>query len=84
MPKNIEQGIKTTAKLKWPNDFQMQKYVIDLQTEAYYEVRYYKNKKVPTKILKSIIDRARIKWPGDYQMQSYVIKNQVSAYLAIN
>ena len=84
IPKNIQQQIKHAAKIKWPGDFEMQKYMIDNQTEAYYEVRYYKNRKVPPKVLKGIMSRARAKWPGDYEMQIYMVKNQVKAYLAIN
>lgn len=84
IPNNIQQQIKHAAKLKWPGNFEMQKYRIDNQIEAYYKVRFYKNRKVPPKVLKGIMSRARAKWPGDYEMQAYVIKNQVKAYLAIN
>ena len=84
MPSNIQQQIKRDANNKWPRNYEMQKYMIDNQTEAYYEVRYYKNYKVPDKVLKGIISRAKGKWSGNYEMQAYEINNQVEAYLAIN
>ena len=62
----------------------MQKYETDKQFKASLEVKRYKNKKVPSKVLTKIRTRARQHWPEDYVMQLYEIEKQAAAYIAIN
>ncbi len=64
---------KANAMAEWGNDFEMVKYVVDSQTEAYDWV--VKQTKYP-----EIIERAKSEWQNDYEMVKYTYENQVEAY----
>ena len=84
IPKQTLAKIKSQAAQDHPDDYAVQEYVIKTQTQAYYEVKNYKSKKVPKKVLNKIKKKAAQDFPNDYSVQIYIIKQQVQSYLNIN
>lgn len=77
---SIKKDICKKAEQEWPDDYGMQKYVIEEQTKAYKELKNYRASDIPSRVLKAITQKALREWPGDYGMQIYAIKEQVEAY----
>ncbi|MBI2794918.1 MAG: hypothetical protein HYX66_09760 [Ignavibacteria bacterium] len=82
---SVEQRIRKAAADKYPNDYSMQKYVIDNEMKAYSELEKWVGEVgVPQNVFFSIKKQATDKYPNDYSMQKYVIEEQVKAYLDLN
>ena len=54
IPEDVALGIAQSAAAKYPNDDEMQKSVIDSETEDYCYLRDYTNKQIPEKVLGQI------------------------------
>jgi hypothetical protein len=68
---------KANASAKWGDDYQMVKYEIKEQTEAYDWVIKYAE-------YSDILERAKQKWGNDYVMVKYEYEEQLKAYNWIN
>ena len=66
----IDQKIKAFALLKYPNDYQMQKYTYDRQLKAKEYMQQATDEKAKSVALE--------KYPTDYTMQKYTYDNFVS------
>jgi hypothetical protein len=78
---DVSLSIRANAEKKWPGDFDMQKYEVDKQTEAYnWVVTTSSATGVPQRVFEQIKAQALDKWPDDYDMQKYEIEKQVKAY----
>lgn len=81
----VSQSIRAYAERKWPGQYDMQKYEIDLQTQSY---NWVAEKTFATGIPQSIFDQIKAdainKWPDEYDMQKYEIQTQVKSYLEIH
>jgi len=64
---------KDNASATWGNDYQMVKYEVDNQTEAYDWV-------VEQTAYLDIMEKSEDKWYPDYEMVKYEYENQVEAY----
>jgi hypothetical protein len=60
IPKQTLAKIKAQAAQDHPDDYAVQEYVIKTQTKAYYEVKNYKNKKVPKGMDLSDVSQAKL------------------------
>ncbi len=78
---DISRSIRAYAEKKWPNDYEMQKYEIDQQTEAYnWVITASSATGVPQGVYNQIKTSAVNQWPDQYDMQKYEIEKQVKAY----
>lgn len=67
---------KANALADWGDDYEMVKYVVDRQTEAYDWV-------VEQTEYPEIMERAKSEWQNDYEMIKYAYENQVETYVWI-
>lgn len=67
------------SKVEWPDDYSMQEYYINEQTEALINFHKLQNevKSIPEKI--NILKKAESEWPKDYAMQLYHANEQIEA-----
>src|SRR3989304_230987 len=84
IPPEVYKTIKNKAIREWPNDWNMQKFVIKQQIEGYNYVKSYRNSQVPSDILSIIKQKAASEWANDWNMQKFVIRQQVGAYLELS
>ena len=68
--------LKANAKAEWGDDYEMVKYTVDNQIEAYEWI-------MRQTAYPDIMERAKQKWGGDYEMVKYEYENQVEAYKAL-
>jgi len=77
----VAEKIKAKAAKDWPDNFQMQKFQIEQETEAYNTIRGLINTPdYNSDILKKAIDD----WSDSYQMQKYQYEKQLEAYKELN
>jgi ankyrin repeat protein len=82
---DVSGAIKSYAEKKWPGEYDMQKYEIDKQTEAYNWVATSTSASgVPQDVFAQIKTSAVNKWPDEYDMQKYEIEKQVKAYVELH
>jgi|ERR1039458_3858664 hypothetical protein len=82
---DVSRSIKAYAEKKWPAEYDMQKYEIDKQTEAYnWVVTASSVTGVPQGVFEQIKAGAVNKWPGEYDMQKYEMEKQVKAYVQLH
>lgn len=77
----IAEAIRVFAKSEWPDDFSMQRHVIEEQTEAYNWLQNFVEPRVPPADMDKIFVKAIEEWPSDFAMQKHVVEEQVEAYL---
>lgn len=81
----ITDSIHDFAEKKWPNDYEMQKYEIDKQIEAYNWLSSNSSYSgVPQDIYDQIKSSAADKWADDYEMRQYEVKKQSDAYISLH
>jgi len=68
--------IRSKCANKWPNDFRMQQYCREQQTEAFYTLRSRRM----TGTLARIREECARKWPDDFRMRNYCEEQQIEAY----
>lgn len=84
IPLNDRNKIKNIAKRQWPNDYEMQEYVINKQEEAYRQILKYTDRDLPFKVFNELKRKASLVWPMDYEMRLYYIDQQAASYKAVN
>jgi hypothetical protein len=78
---DISRSIKAYAEKEFPNDYNMQEFVIKQQTEAYnWVVNASSATGVPQRIFEQIKTKAAEEFADDFNMQKFVINQQVKAY----
>jgi len=78
---DISRSIRAFAEKRYPDDYDMQKFVINQQTEAYnWVVSVSSPAGVPQEVFEQIKTRAAHRYPDDYDMQKFVINQQTEAY----
>lgn len=84
IPTDVMTLIRKKATNEWPDNYQLQLYVIEKQTNAYLSLRRYKVDGVPPNVIKRIRKNAITQWPDDFVMQKYEIDIQVKSYIELN
>ncbi|MEX1116794.1 MAG: hypothetical protein WEB53_16220 [Akkermansiaceae bacterium] len=74
---SVSARIKSAAQAKWKDNFQMVKYEIENQEEAYQE--YLRHAKSNSPTMKTIVRNALEKWQENWRMVVYEIENQSEA-----
>lgn len=84
VPDSIVEAIKASAAEEWPDDYAMQRHVLETESAAYlWIVGYEAPEGVPDDVAERIRAKAAEEWPHQYTMQKYVIEQQVAAYLEL-
>jgi len=84
IPSLVHRKIRQKAESKWPDDYEMQKYTIENELEAYRSLQNMSYSGVSKKKYLQIRRNAQAKWPDDYEMQKYTIENQLGAYRSLD
>lgn len=82
----MRETIRAKAAEDWPDDFSMQKHVVDRQMEALQwlgENVENAPEDVPEDVYERIVSKATADWPDDFTMIQHVIERQVEAYREI-
>lgn len=81
IPSHIVETIRTIYKQKYPDDYSMQKTLIDDQLECYlFMQRYTRDPQIPTSILNKEKQIYAGKYPYDFSMQKVLVQDQVESY----
>ncbi len=80
---NAESLIREKAKREYPNDFEMQRYVIKQQTKALQELKRNKPEDIPEDVFKQIKSKAKEDYPNDFTMQKHIENQQLESYRKI-
>lgn len=83
VPKTVLEGIHAEAKKTYPKDYNLQKYFIEMQVEAWKKVNGVKPN-VPDDVLKKIKEKALKDHPDDHSVQEYVINEEIKAYESLH
>jgi len=82
---DISRSIRANAEKEWPSDYEMQRYEIKKQTDAYnWVVAALSATGVPQAVFDQIKIKAADEWADDYEMQKYEINKQVKAYTELH
>jgi len=75
-----ESIIREKAKREYPSDFEMQKYVMKQQMNAFQELKKSKPNDIPDNVFKQIRGKAKEDYPSDFEMQKHVEDGQIASY----
>jgi hypothetical protein len=79
VPDAAKAQIRAKAAADWPDDFEMQKYTIEKQVEAYLEMEAFRIKFNTDEFVSPILAFASKNWPGDYEMELHTFEKQLDA-----
>lgn len=79
IPTEIEQGIRTLAAQRFPDDSSTQLYFIKQERKAYQDLQSY-TAAIPAEEIVRLRQVAAQRFPGEYSTQIYYIKQEVEAY----
>ncbi len=79
-----EKLIKTESLKQWPDDFEMQAYYIEKQTEALNQLKMGKPTDIEATIFNRIREKAKRDWPLDFEMRHYTEQNQMDSLRKLN
>lgn len=81
VPASVEQRIRHIYAQKYPDDFSMQKTLVDHQLESYRDVqRWTSESGVPQDVFDKVKETYDRKYPDDYSMQKTLVQNQCDSY----
>ncbi len=83
IPDEVVAKIRESAAGDHPDDYSTQRYVINNQTKAWYQVQSLNPEGVPEEIIALIVKWARAEYPYDFSTQHYVARNQADAWKQI-
>jgi hypothetical protein len=85
VPPDVEQRIKQVYIQKYPDDYSMQKTLIEDQINSYqYLQSWASESKVPQDVFDKIKADYVQKYPDDYSMQKTLIQDQVQSYIQLH
>ena len=83
-PSDFEKRIRLIYARKYPNDFSMQKALIDDQLKSYHHMQRWKSEpQIPQNIFDNLKNEYGNKYPDDYSMQKALLADQIKSYLAL-
>src|SRR5690554_3915549 len=84
LPPDIRTRILNAAREEWPDDFEMQKYTLENQTDAYFKLISLYSRVEKTEAMNTLFSRAEKEWEHDYEMRLYEVTNQLEALEALS
>jgi hypothetical protein len=79
LPPDIKQQIRLHAESEWPDDFEMQKHVVDSQSDAYWQLQALAVADGDNLIIRQAIAHAASEWIDDFEMQLHTAQNQIAS-----
>lgn len=79
IPTEIRDRVLSKARADWPTDFEMQKYTIEKQVEAYAELKGLRDRLGENEFAAPIFVFAENGWPDDFEMELHTFKSQLEA-----
>ncbi len=76
-----KEQIKRFARNEYPTDYNMQKFVVEQQTDALQWIAKLCEPRIPSTDLQKILKFAQSEYPRDFNMQKFIIEQQVQGYL---
>lgn len=83
IPQEVMTAIRGPIEARYPNNYSMQKILIDAQVEAYGSLQRYSAPNVPKEVLAAIRGAIETRYPNNYSMQETLIDAQIEAYHAL-
>lgn len=80
IPPTVMQTIRRLAQQEYPDDYTMQRYIIEQQCESFSAIQVFPTSGIPGNVYAKIREKAVSEYPDDYSMQKYTIEQQVDAY----
>jgi hypothetical protein len=77
---NAEEIIKAHSIKEWPDDYEMQIYVIEKQRSAVKKLKEGKPNDIDLETFKKIRERAKKEWPFDFEMRLHTEERQIDSY----
>jgi capsid portal protein len=97
VPADVLNTMRKKAESEWPDDFSMQKYVLEDQLSGWHSMQeakatVYEEMKadsgdpddVSSKILDDIFRKCESEWPEDFAMQKYVYDEEMAAMVELS
>lgn len=84
LPELVRAEILEQSYSKWPEDFSMQAYILEKQTDGFYSLLNLEEKfiGIQPKIIEKIKLAARNAWDDDLQMQAFFINKEINKILS--
>jgi hypothetical protein len=79
LPPDIKQQIRLHAESEWPDDFEMQKHVVDSQSAAYWQLQALATADGDNLIIKQALTHAAAEWSDDLEMQLHTAQDQIGS-----
>lgn len=81
---DFEKKIRLIYARRYPNDFSMQKTLIEDQLNSYNHMQRWKSEpQVPQNIFDNLKNQYAKRYPDDYSMQKTLLEDQIKSYLAL-
>ncbi len=80
IPADILKKVKARHTAEFPDNFSMQKIMVDADIKAYKEIQSYSDAQVPKEILQRIIQKHAREFPYNYAMQKIMVDADIKAY----
>lgn len=80
VPSDVMKRIKARHAAEFPDNFSMQKIMVDADAKAYRELQSYADPDVPREVLDRIIRKHAQEFPDNYSMQKIMVDADVKAY----
>jgi phosphoenolpyruvate carboxylase len=84
MPPEILGKVRASIESRYPDNYSMQKILIDNQVQSYEYLQNYSPSSVPSNVLSRVKNKISSRYPYNFSMQKILIKNQVKSYLDLN
>jgi hypothetical protein len=84
MPADTLDKVKKSIASKYPDNYSLQKILIDGQKESYDFLENYAPSSIPPDVLEKIKNNIVSKYPDNYSLQKTLIEAQVKSYLDLN
>ncbi len=80
MPGDILAEVKSSIESRYPDNYSMQKTLIDDQVESYDFLQDYYPSSVPSDVFEQIKESIESRYPYNFSMQKTLIQDQVESY----
>jgi hypothetical protein len=84
IPTYIYNQIVNKIKREYPNEYTVQKTIIDMEIKNYKAVKNYSDSRVPNNILNQIKQKIINEYPNEYTTQKTLIDMEIKNYLEMN
>jgi hypothetical protein len=83
MPADVLSRVRADTAAEYPDNYAVQKLMIDTQKKSYKFLSTYAPAKVPPDVLKKIMSDAAAEYPDNFGVQKLMVETQVKSYLEL-